>query len=293
MDSWACSAHHLAGTLIGVVALHPTVVISGATGAIGSTTAALLVSRGARVIALARPSKRLDALTARLDGPDNRISSVPVDLSSMSSVRAAAREINRAGGHIDALLNIAAVFANGYHKTTDGFELMLATNYFGPFLLTNLLRDRLIGGGRVITVTAPSNTRVDMDRLFSKDRFDALHTFGATKALDLMFAFELARRAKRWDVRSNAFHPGVVRSDLMREAARPVRTLARLFSSSPERASQDLVELAISPAHAGTTGWFFKGTRRIDPPKTAADESVQAALWLRSAELVEMEIGGF
>ena len=278
---------------MGVVALHPTVVLSGATGAIGSTTAALLVRRGVRVIALARPSKRLDALVKRLDGPDNRISSVPVDLSLMSSVRAAAREVNRAGGHIDALLNVAAVFANSYHKTADGFELMLATNYFGPFLLTNLLRDRLLGGGRVINVTAPSNTRVDMDRLFAKGRFDALHTFGATKALDLMFTFELARRAKRWDVRSNAFHPGLVRSDLMHEAARPVRALARLVSASPERASQDLVELAISPAHAGTTGWFFKGTGRIDPPKATADEPVQAALWRRTAELVEMEIGGF
>src|SRR3979490_748803 len=165
----ACSEHHLAGTLKGVVALHPTVVVSGATGAIGSTTAALLVRRGARVIALARPSKRLDALVDRLDGPDNRISSVSVDLSSMSSVRAAAREINRTGVRIDALLNLAAVFANAYHKTTDGSQLMPATHFFGPVLLTNLLRDRLLRGGRVITVTAPSNTRVDMDRLFSKN----------------------------------------------------------------------------------------------------------------------------
>src|ERR1700674_5439076 len=122
----------------------------------------------------------------------------------MSSVRAAAREINRAGGHVDALLNIAATFVNGYHKTSDGLELMLATNYFGPFLLTNLLRDRLIGGGRVITVAAPSTTRIEMERLMSKQGFDALHTFGATKAANLMITFELARRAKRWDVRANA-----------------------------------------------------------------------------------------
>ncbi|HVS50197.1 MAG TPA: SDR family NAD(P)-dependent oxidoreductase [Candidatus Dormibacteraeota bacterium] len=276
-----------------MVALHPTVVVSGATGAIGSATAAVLARRGARVIVLSRPSDRLNALVDRLGGDDNRISSVPVDLSSMSSVRAGAREINRAGGHIDALLNVAAVFLRDYNKTSDGFELMLATNYFGPFLLTNLLRDRLVGGGRVITVAAPSNTRIDMERLFAKKRFDALHTFGATKALDLMFTFELARRAKRWDVMSNAFHPGLVRSELMREAARPIRFLAGLASGSAHRPAQDLVELAISPAHAGTTGWFFKGTRRIDPPKSAADEAVQAAIWQRTAELVEMEIGGF
>jgi NAD(P)-dependent dehydrogenase (short-subunit alcohol dehydrogenase family) len=132
-----------------------------------------------------------------------------------------------------------------------------------------------------------------MERLFSKEHFDAFHSFGATKALDLMFTLELARRAKRWDVRANAFHPGLVHSGLMREASRPVRILARLVSGSAERAAQDLVELATSPAHAGTTGWFFKGTRRIDPPKSAADVAVQAALWRRTAELVEMEIGGF
>jgi len=242
---------------------------------------------------MARPSERLDALAERLGGDDNRISKVPVDLSSMASVRSAARAINREGGRVDALINIAAVFVRRWQKTTDGFELMLATNYFGPFLLTNLLRDRLLGGGRVITVTAPSTTRVDMERLFSKENFDPLHTFGATKALDLMVTFELARRAKRWDVRANAFHPGLVRSNLMGDAPRAVRLASRIFAGSPDRAAQDLAELAISPAHSGTTGWFFKGTRRIDPPKSATDEALQAALWRRTAELVEMEIGGF
>ncbi len=276
-----------------MIALHPAVVISGATGAVGSATAAALARRGARVVLMARPSERLDTLVERLGGAENRVSQVPIDLASMRSVRSAAREINRAGGHIDALLNVAASFVRRYQKTSEGFEHMLATNYFGPFLLTNLLRDRLLGGGRVITVAAPSTTRVDMQRLFSKEHFDAMHNFGATKALDLMFTFELARRANRWDVRANAFNPGLVRSDLMSEAPRPIRMVARLVSRSPGRVGQDLADLAISPAHAGTTGWFFKGAQRIEPPKTVTDEAAQATLWRRTAELVEMEIGGF
>src|SRR6267143_1247719 len=125
--------------------LNPVVVITGATGAIGSATAELLARRNARLLLL------------------------------------------------------------------------------GPFLLTNLLRDRLVGSGRVITVTAPSSTRVDMKQLLAKNRFKPLRTFGATKAANLMFTFELARRAKRWDILANAYHPGLVRSELMREASRPVR----------------------------------------------------------------------
>ena len=248
----------------------PTVVVTGATGAIGSATVAALVKRRAQVVSLSRPA---------------------LDLSSMASVRAAARELNRTVRHIDALLNIAATYSTTYRKNGDAIELMLATNHLGPFLLTNLLRDHLSGGGRVITVTAPSGTHVDIDRLLDRERFSAVHSFGATKAANLMFTFELARRASRWDVRANAFHPGLVRSDLMRETSRPVRLVTRLISSKPERAAHDLVDLALSPAHAGTTGWFFKGTRRIDPPKSTLDTDQQSELWKRSAELVELENG--
>src|SRR5438067_180615 len=248
-----------------------TVVVTGATGAIGSATVDALEKRRAQVIKLSRPS---------------------FDLSSMASVRAAARELNRASGHIDALLNIAAVYMPRFQKSADGLELMLAVNHLGPFLLTNLLRERLVGGGRVITVTAPSTTKVDFARLLDRDRFSALHTFGATKAANLLFTFELARRAKRWDVRANAFHPGLVRSELMRDAPRVIRLPVRLISRGPERIGQDLAELALSPFYAGTTGWFFKGLKRIDPPKSTLDLTQQELVWRRSAELVALD-GGF
>lgn len=273
--------------------LHPVVVVTGATGAIGSATASVLVRRGARVLLMARPSDRLAALVKVLGGEEKRVTSVPVDLSSLASVRSAAREIARTTGHVDALLNVAATFSGEYRKTKEGFEVMLATNHLGPFLLTNLLRDRLVARGRVITVTAPSSTRVDLEQLMDKRRFRALDTFGATKAANLLFTFELARRAKRWEVRANACHPGLVRSELMREAWAPVRIISRVVSRPPARAAEDLADLAISPAHEGTTGWFFKGTKRIDPPKSTLDQLAQSALWKRTAELVELGNAGF
>ncbi|HEV2033336.1 MAG TPA: SDR family NAD(P)-dependent oxidoreductase [Candidatus Dormibacteraeota bacterium] len=273
--------------------LHPVVVVTGATGAIGSATATVLARRGARVLLLARPSTRLDAAVKRLGGEDNRVSSVPVDLSSLTSVRAAAREIARTVSHVDALLNIAATFTREYRKTPEGFEVMLATNHLGPFLLTNLLRDRLVGRGRVITVTAPSSTRVVMEQLLTKEQFRPLRTFGATKAANLLFTFELARRAKRWEVRANACHPGLVRSELMHEAAAPIRFVTRLVSRPPQRAAEDLADLAISPAHEGTTGWFFKGRKRIDAPQATLDQNAQSALWKTTAEMVELENAGF
>src|SRR5260370_27483934 len=272
--------------------LPPVVVITGATGAIGSATASSLARRGAQLLLLGRPSERLDTRVERLDR-DNRVSSVEVALSSLASVRLAAREISRTVAHVDALLNVAAVFTSEYQQTDDGFELMLATNHLAPFLLTNLLRDRLTGAGRVITVTAPSSTRVDIDQLVEKEPFSALRTFGATKAANLLFTFELARRANSWGVRACAYHPGLVRSDLMREAPRPVRWLTQIVSGSPNRAAEDLAERATSAAFQSTTGWVFKGTRRIDPPTPTRDLEAQHGLWKRTADLVELDASGF
>lgn len=250
----------------------PTVVVTGATGAIGSATVEALKQRRASVITLTRPA---------------------FDLASLESVRKAARELNRQIEHIDALMHIAGVFATRFEKTADGYESMFQVNHLGPFLLTNLLRDKLIGGGRVITVTAPSGTRVDVDRLLDRDQFSPMHSFGASKAAGLMFTFELARRAARWDVRANAFHPGIVKSDLMRDTPRFVRLVQGVFGGPAERPAHDLVELALSPAYAGTTGWFFKGARRIDAPKSDQDVVQQSSLWRRSAELVELNGAGF
>jgi retinol dehydrogenase 12 len=251
---------------------HPTVVVTGAQGTIGSATVKVLRQRGASVITLNRPG---------------------LDLASLTSVRTAARELVRQVVRIDALLHIAAVFTTRYQKSADGYELMFATNHLGPFLLTNLLRDKLIGGGRVITVTSPSRTQVEVDRLLDRDRFAAAYSFGASKAANLMFTFELARRGHRWDVRANAFHPGIVNSELMRETPALVRWAQNVFGSPPDRAAQDLVDLALSPAHAGTTGWLFKGLKHIDAPKAASDVAAQGELWKRSAELVELEGSGF
>ena len=251
---------------------NPTVVLTGARGAIGSATVEVLKKRGAAVITLNRPG---------------------LDLASLTSVRAAARELTRTVVHIDALLHMAAVFTTRYQKSPDGYESMFATNHLGPFLLTNLLRDKLIGGGRVITVTAPSTTRVDVDRQLDRERFSPMYSFGASKAANLMFTFELARRGHRWDVRANAFHPGIVKSELMNEAPSFVRRVTRWFAKPPQQAALDLVDLALSPAYAGTTGWLFKGTRHIDAPKSASDVEKPAELWRRSAELVELEGAGF
>ena len=63
-----------------------------------------------------------------------------LDLSSLSSVRSFAEDINKTEGKLDVLIHNAGV-AYTFEKvvTKDGLDMTMATNHFGPFLLTHLL----------------------------------------------------------------------------------------------------------------------------------------------------------
>src|SRR5438445_13319122 len=99
--------------------LNPVVVITGATGAIGSATAELLARRNARLLLLGRASNRMNAIVQRLDR-DNKVSSVEADLSSLASIRGAARQLSGMVPRGDALVQHRAAFKIESKCETEG-----------------------------------------------------------------------------------------------------------------------------------------------------------------------------
>jgi NAD(P)-dependent dehydrogenase (short-subunit alcohol dehydrogenase family) len=267
------------------------VAITGATGALGSATATALAANGASVLLLARSSYRLTGLRDRLRSTGAEVDALPVDLSAMASVREVAGRITAEIDRLDALIHTAAVFTREREETVDGFETMLATNHLGPFLLTNLLKVRFDRGCRVIAVTAPSTTPVDLRKMMSPYQFKPLTAFGATKAANLMMTFELSRRAQTRGIYANAFHPGLVRSELMRGTPRPVQLLTWAISKPAQDAAGVLAGLATSPVYDGATGLFFTKAGPIDPPESSLGRGAQLALWEESAKLVGLTAG--
>jgi NAD(P)-dependent dehydrogenase (short-subunit alcohol dehydrogenase family) len=103
---------------------------------------------------------------------------------------------------------------------------------------------------------------------------------------NLLFTYELARRLEPTGVTANAVHPGVTRSNLMKEAPLPIRWFSYLLSASPEKAADTPIYLASSPDVAGITGKFFKDRKVIESNQYSRDEGVQRHLWGVSAALV-------
>jgi retinol dehydrogenase 14 len=269
-----------------------TALVTGATGGIGLALAGALAATGAKVAIVGRETERL---AAAIQAVGERATSPAVggflaDLSVQADVRRLAEEVAAGLPQLNIVVNCAAVYAQRRTVTADGLETMFATNYLAPFLLTNLLRDQLTANApaRVLVLTAPSTTRLDFEDLQSERRFRPLTAFGASKAAELLFTFELARRWEGSGVVVNAVHPGLARTNLMREASAPIRWISRLVSAPPERAAAAIVPLVLAPEFAERTGRFFSKGREIEAPPYTRDHQVARRLWDASVSLTNL-----
>lgn len=273
----------------------PIILITGATSGIGRATALGLAARESALVLLVRDRARgeeVAGLARRAGAPSAEV--LACDLSVMSSVRLAVAEFKRRHTRLDVLVNNAAVFLGTRTVTAEGHEVMLATNHLGPFLLTQLVQNALIAAApsRVINVTAPSTTAPDPDDLEGERRFSPTLAFGRSKAANLMFTCALARRLQSKGVSVCAYHPGIARTGLMKDAPTMMRllgTILNLTARSPERAADGLVELALSPAFAGMTGQLIHDGKPMKAP-FAGDVEAQERLWL-ATEMLTGRVG--
>jgi NAD(P)-dependent dehydrogenase (short-subunit alcohol dehydrogenase family) len=266
-----------------------TIVLTGATGAVGGAAATALSKGGHNLILVGRNPDRLAEVSRVLQGTSasTTVDTVRCDLSSLGSVRSAAAELNTRFPRIDGIIHSAAVFVPDRRKTSDGFELMFATNHLAPFLLTNLLLERLRGSApsRVITVSAPSTTEIDFEDIQGERKWSALTQFGRSKMANLLFAYALARRQPAPQITSNVLFPGLVKSGLMKNANAAVRGLSGLMSKSPEAAGNALAWLAVNPAVGQTSGLFYKLSKPDSSNAYSHDAAVQDRLWSVSSQL--------
>ena len=197
----------------------PTAVITGATHGLGRLVALDLARRGLHLGIVARSAAKADHLRSEITeaAPGAIVDTFLADLSSLSDVRRTGTAIAAHYDHVDVLVNNAGLHAFSQRITMDGLAEMTAVNYMAPWILTNALRDRLVGSApaRVVTVASEAARHagdVDpaRDLAFTGDysrRESATH-YGRTKLMDIMFSQELARRLRGTGVTANCCDPG-------------------------------------------------------------------------------------
>jgi retinol dehydrogenase-13 len=264
-------------------------LVTGANRGLGKATAAALAQQGAKVILACRDEQRGETARAEVASAaqNSAVDLLLVDLSQMESIRRFVTAFNEKHPRLDVLINCAAIYKAEREMTADHLETMFATNHLGPFLLTNLLLEKLktSAPARVLVVTAPSTTPLDFDDLQGEQRFRPLQAFGVTKMCNLLFTYALARRLAGTGVTVNAVFPGLLKSNLMSEAPLALRWLTQLASMPAGKAAAGLVYLASSSEVAGLSGKFFKDGKEIRSNQYSYERKVQDQLWERSTAL--------
>ena len=270
-----------------------TVLVTGGTGGIGLATAAGLAGLGARVGIVGRDAARGEAAAARLRGAGGLVDVFTADLSAQREVRRLAGEVLAAYPRLDVLVNNAGGYWATRHTTEDGLERTFAVNHLAPFLLTDLLLERLRASApaRVVTVSSGAQAmgRIDLDDLQGVRGYSGQRAYNQSKLANVLFTYELARRLEGSGVTANVLHPGVVRTNFGREDAkgwmRLLLPVVRPFLKSPEQGAATSVYLASSPEVEGVTGRYFVDRRAKDSSRASRDAALAARLWERSAQL--------
>ena len=276
--------------------LGKTVLISGGTGGIGRATAVRLASMGARVAITGRDSGRTQRAAAEI-ASESKIGTVDAfaaDMSSQAEGRRLAGEVLATYPRLDVLVNNVGGFWSHRHATADGLEHTFALNHLAPFLLTNMLLDRLIASApaRVVTVCSGAHTagKIDFDDLLGEQSYSGQTAYNQSKLANVMFTYELARRLAGTGVTATALHPGMTSTAFSAEdPARAYALLVRLvrpFMKKPYRGADTPVYLASSPQAEGLTGQYFADCKPRRSHKDAYGPAVAARLWRMSADLV-------
>jgi NAD(P)-dependent dehydrogenase (short-subunit alcohol dehydrogenase family) len=277
-------------------------IVTGATSGIGKATALGLARRGATVVLICRDTlkgadavREITALTKSVT-----IDLLVADLSSQQQIRAVAAAFLNKYPRLDVLINNAGAMFPKRSESVDGIEMTLAVNHLAPFLLTNLLIERMksTGATRVVNVNsdAHEHREIDFNDLQMRRRYGGgvgMRAYGNAKLANLLTVYELARRLQDTRITVNALHPGYVATNILpfATATGPVRLLEPLWSAAkrfirtPEGGAATSLYLASSPQVAAETGKYFERCVPVSSSRMSYDINMQGCMWEVSQEM--------
>ncbi|KAL3268771.1 hypothetical protein HHI36_007871 [Cryptolaemus montrouzieri] len=272
------------------------VLITGANGGIGFETTKELARRGATVIMACRnviSANRAKDEIVRVTKND-KVSVKSLDLSSQKSIREFAEDINKTLTRLDVLIHNAGTAEWNYSKTEDGLETTMATNHFGPFLLTHLLIDLLKKSepSRIVVVASELYrlASLNLDNLNPTGGIFPAYYYYVSKYANIVFTMELAKRLELTGVTANCLHPGLIDSGIWRNVAAPLswglRLIAWAFFKTPEQGCQTTVFCAVSEELEGVTGRYFLDCAERGLSSGCKDEDKAKKLWELSENFV-------
>lgn len=282
-----------------------TCLVTGATSGIGKATALALAQFGATVVLVCRNEPKGREIARKLGATTGKgtIDLLVADLSLQRQVRSLATDFNRKYERLDVLVNNAGAMFPHRLETDEGIEMTLAVNHLAPFLLSNLLLEKLRAAGeaRVINVNSDAHEKgiIDFDDIQMRRRYPSggvgMRAYGNAKLANLLTTYELARRLRGSGIAVNALHPGYVATNILPldKASGPIRLLkpfwhiAKHAILTAEQGAATPLYLASSPEVRNVSGLYFEKCVAVASSAASRDRNLQGRMWDISEQLTK------
>lgn len=234
-----------------------SVLITGATGAIGKSIARLIAEHEKYAVTIVARNEHKAANSVeeikRRTGNQN-VSFVLCDLSRKEAIKEAAKNWE---GPLHTLINDAGATPRKREETPEGIEMQWATNVLGYFWMMKYFTPILekSANGRIVNVASYWAGNMDINDLEFKHRhYNNDTAYRQSKQANRMLTVAFANRLKSKSVTVNVCHPGDVRSTL-------ASNLGYGGHESPDQGAATPVWLATSDELEGVTGKYFEHLR--------------------------------
>lgn len=301
-------------------------VITGGSAGIGAETARAFHATGAKLFLTVRDfekgQKVVDSILSEDESNKAEIIMVKMELDSLDSVRAGAKEILSQTDTVNILINNAGVMAMPEGRTKDGFETQFGTNHVAHFLLVQLLKPILLKSSsqtfqsRVVCLSSGghivSPVRFDDYNFDKPSSYDQWQAYGQSKTCNIYLANELERRYSSQGLHGISVHPGLIKTNLMVHASANDQAQMRavfdipaiqMITKTPQQGAATTAYAALSRDWEGKGGVYlsncailgpFKGKDMMDLTQDgygphAYDAAFEGRLWKDSLKMVGLE----
>jgi len=271
------------------------VLITGATSGIGKETARGLAKLAATIVCTTRDKLKGEKTRSELIASTNneKIDMLYCDLAAQESIKKCCKEFKSKYNKLHVLINNAGIWDFKRRESIDGIENIFATNYLAPFLMTNLLLDKLKDSSpsRIINVTSGMHYgTINFDDIEFKHNFSGAKAYRQSKLGLILFTRLLAKKLKETGVTVNCSHPGLNITNLGRDAGRFSRLIFKSMGKDPKIGAETSIYLASSPDVENITGEYFAKKKIKKSSKESYDLNLAKQLWDVSKKYLKNDI---
>ena len=264
--------------------------MTGATSGIGKVTAITLATLGANVTVFCRDMNKGNALREEFEKTKNEkqglIHPVECDLSSFRSVKQACAEFRNNHKTLDVLINNAGIWNPNREISRDGIEETFAVNFLAPYYISREMTGLLKHDkeARIIfTASGLHQGTIHFDDIEFTTAYSGFNAYKQSKLGIILFTRFLAGELKNTGISVFSVHPGLVNTNLARNAGFIPRNVFKVMGLSPEKGAVTLIYAAT----AGNLSKFSGEYLYLKKVKETSPESYDMDTAKRLIELAE------